>query len=1815
MTGNNPLVGIFQEMVQIHGDQIAVEGKSKSITYSELDHLSDQMAYGLREKGVKPGDTVGICLPRSLELAAVILAVLKCGAAYMPMDPSAPVSRNRTILERAEARLLVSSDDLGRLPCKTMTADKLTESSISDVTPLPSPYGRACIFHTSGSTGIPKGVEIMEAGILRTCHDPDYIDIRAGDRFACLSNPTFDALTFELFGSLLNGGILVIFTPEDLQTPEALADRLKSARTDIQFITSTLFSLLMELRPDCLSEARIVLVGGEAVSPHAVQHFYQANPESACRIHNGYGPTECTTFSLTHPIDPQAVSDYLAKGNIPIGQPIDRTEIHILDEHLQPVADGETGMLYIGGDGLARGYLNDPERTGDSFPVIPHLGTAPLYRTGDLVRRDQEGFVCYQGRTDEQVKLRGHRIELGEIAHTLLLHPAISQAAALVLEQDGQGQLAVCLVEREDGQLRHAALRQHMAEYLAPSMQPQRYFIREELPRTANGKLDRRELSDSPGRELLATDGNAGTISAAQDPIASIFRDVLGYQPDIKAGFLENGGDSLAAMRIVGRIRAGLGLKGTVGVLMQAPDIQHFIEGLEEDIPVSQPSPLSDHYQASPSQARMLFLQQLSPESDAYNAPFLYEISGEIDPEKLEAAFNQLIQRHPILSCLYQQNGKAITVQPTQGQITLQRVENRASLDAFFQKPFNLCTEPQVRVALLPSGPESALLGLNFHHIAIDGQSLNLLLTELSALYADQDLPPAPEEVDYQRFATIQNSFATSPAAQQQAAQWQERFKGDYSEISLQPLFEKTDRASGSAHHIHHLPVESAKQLEKLAGQLKVTPNSLLMTLFASSLARLTGRAQIPVGFPVANRGLGDFDQTVGMCVNTIPALLDLDPSTPLSTSVQAIHQRISCLYDSQDLDFETLTALAQQAGRGRDLFDVMMVWENTRPDCLSLPGLEVTYHPVATGYAKYPLTLFATSSEQGLELLFDYDMAYLDERLVTNLAEQLACQLESLPKLADSPLHQLPTQPKDQEILQRQWEQGPVTEKTPSFLNQLDHWTKNQPDAIAVISEECQFSYQDLDRRSQALAAHLIREGIGRGDLVGICFGRRAELLVAILGCLKAGAAYVPLDPDYPLDRLAYLSEDSGMKLILAGGRGHEKSLQLGLPVLRYDAFPKDPETSSSELPPTPSGQMPVYVMYTSGSTGNPKGVVISHGGLANYLSHAATDYYETVPTGVVSSSLSFDATITTLLAPLYAGKSVELLPQDGREVEHLARRMEQSDAPAVFKITPSHLWAIRNYLNLDHISTAHLLVVGGEAFPLDLARKYRSLLPNARIINEYGPTETVVGCSSYNLPTDPDSLSGLIDVPIGAPIANSEIQILDSWGGRCPPGQMGEIRIGGRGVAHGYHQRPDLTASRFPRNDEGHVFYTSGDRGYWGQDGLLHYAGRLDEQMKIRGHRIEPGEVETILRRLTGVKKAAIAIQPGENGLDRLLGFLLLQENHPDLTNLLNQAKEQLAPHMMPDRLLPVPSLPFTANGKLDRKALLDLIPDEQSDPPADNTAVANEPSDKLIALLLQEFSDALGYPMDQSLSFFEAGLNSLLIMKIHASLKSQHGLDLELLDFFTHPTIDALADHISQTHPMENDPAADENQDREEPIAIIGMAAHLPGAADLSAFWNQTLAGGDCVSHGPEETGETRSGDRINAVSSMKNLFDFDPAYFGLSPADADLMDPQQRHMLMGAVHALENAGLTPGNTDGRIGVAVSSSENKYQQALLRAGMEAGDGFAMSLLNEKDFLSSRLALSSGSARAGHHGAIGLFKLTGGCSYGLPHAAHGGM
>ncbi|MFF7646159.1 amino acid adenylation domain-containing protein [Streptomyces canus] len=1608
---------LFAARVAADPDGAAVVHGDRTTTCRQLDARANRLAHRLLRLGVRPEDRVAVLMHRSDDLVTALLAVLKAGGAYVGLDPRAPGVRTRRILAQTGAAVLLTDGDgdtFDGLRVVSATDPSLTGEPDTDPGVPVHPDQLAYVSFTSGSTGTPKGVAVTHRDVTALAADSAFGGARA--RVLVHSPTAFDASTYEMWVPLLGGGTAVVAGPDEDVDAAAVARLTARHGLTALWLTAGLFRLAAEQDPGCFAGLRQVWAGGEAVPAASVRGVLAACP--GLTVTNGYGPTETTTFATCRPCaDATVVPDAL-----PIGRPLDGMRCYVLGDGLRPVPRGTVGELYVAGPGVARGYLGRPDATAERFTADPYGPPgARMYRTGDRVRVTGDGELEFHGRADSQVKLRGFRIEPGEIESALTAHPAVAQAVVLVREDRLIAYAVPTASTAPDASRTHPAqstaldaLRAHLAERLPDYMVPAAVVRLDRLPLTANGKLDHAALP----APFVQSGGGRAPRTPLEESLCGLFAEVLGL-PTVGAddSFFALGGHSLLALRLISRIRDTLGAEPTLRDVFGAPTPAALADAVDPAAvvrPVSRPVPGADPDQAplSSAQRRLWFLDRLEGSGAAYHVPLAVRLRGAgLDPDALTEALADLVARHEILRTVYpdldgtprQRLLNPATARPRLRSERVAAHELPMQLAELTSEEFRLAHDIPIRAHLLTLGPEDHVLLLVLHHIAADGRSMEPLVRDLSTAYRARcegrkpDLAPLP--VQYADFAVWQRQHLLDDTAlDPQRTYWRQALAGLPDELAL-PV--DRPRPARATHRGGDVPVRLDPalhgRLRTLAAETGTTPFMVVQAALAALLTRLGAGTDIPVGTPVAGRADEVLDDLVGCFLNTLVLRTDTSGAPTFRKLLGRVRETDLAAYAQQDLPFEQLVeALNPPRSTARHpLFQVMLAFRpgSTEPR-LELPGLTAESVPVETGATKIDLTfnlgehLTPDGSPDGIGGILQYSADLFDR----GTAEEIAARLERLLRAAlDDPdrpvgtLDILSTDERRRLLVEYNDTARDVPETT--FPRLFEACAAEWPDAVAVSDTRTGLTYRQLNFRADRLARALASHGAGPGAVVAFALPRSVDIAVAVLAVLKAGAAYLPLDPEHPAERTAYLLSDADPVCVIARG-----PLDVDCPVVSPEA--EAPRFGGEPATARPAD--PAYLIYTSGTTGRPKGVVVEHRNLTTYVARCVEAYPSLRGSSLLHATMTFDATVTTLHGALAAGGRVHIA------AVHEAGSEPPPDGWTFLKATPSHL-ALLPALPYD-ISPTEEFMLGGEALVGEALRAWRRDHPGVRLINHYGPTEVTVGCTDHRMEPGDDLPTG--PVPIGRPMWNTRVHVLDAWLNPVPVGVEGELYVAGDLVARGYRNRPGLTAERFvadPYGPPGTRMYRTGDLAVRRADGSLVLRGRADSQLKIRGLRIEPGEIEGVLTAHGAVEQAAVVVREDSPGTRRLVGYLVGAAG-VDVTDVRAYAVRQLPDHMVPEAFVVLDALPMTPNGKLDRAAL--PAPEVRTGSRAPRTA-----SEEILRDLFAEVLGRDPHGMGADDAFFDLGGDS--IASIHlVSRALAAGLRLTPRDVFEHRTIAALA-----------------------------------------------------------------------------------------------------------------------------------------------------------------------------------------------------------
>jgi amino acid adenylation domain-containing protein len=1607
---------LFELQVARDPAAVAVVQGERRLSYAELNARANRLAGRLIAQGVGPESMVGLWADRSLEMLIGLLGILKAGGAYLPLDPSYPVERLRLMLEDARPLLLLGSataavPELGG-GIAGLTIEPGQEALWSDANPsqaqrrAPLRVNHAAyVIYTSGSTGRPKGVVVTHAGLgaLAAAHVKR---LRITDRsrvlqFASLS---FDVAVAEILAALSSGAALVL-APAEALSGTALQRLLVGQRISHALLTPTVLATLTR-SPDLALE--YLVVGGEACAP-AILARWRGGP----RMINAYGPTESTVCAtMSAPLE--------ADGPAPIGTPIEGTSVYVLDAALEPVPIGVVGELYIAGGGLARGYLGRPGLTAERFVADPHGEPGSrMYRSGDLACWRHDGVLEYLGRADQQVKVRGHRIELEEIEAALCAEESIERAAVTVREDGGDGEyLAGYVVGRAGYSLDVAQLRHSLLTRLPRYMVPAQIIALQALPLTSSGKLDRKALPAPGGLSDTPYDPPR---TSTETRLAAIWCELLHLE---RVGRLDDffalGGHSLFALQVVARVRDVLHMELPLKSVFDAPVLQSLAAAIDQALAAgaarsAAPIPRSGSVGPAPlshSQERMWLIQSLNPANTAYNMGAALWIRGSLDIEALSWSLNTLSVRHEILRTqirLIEDRphqvvtpwvARALSTVDLRGQPDAEAAALRA-VDAELRATFNLNNGPVLRVRLFQTAQHTFLLSLVLHHIAGDQWSMGILARELATLYKQRvdgtasRLMPLP--LTYRDYAYWQRSKSFAAQVEQQLQFWKHQLR-DLPAVDLPVDFARPKiwTMNGSFYQ-RPIPAELFDAIGKLGRR---TGSTMFMTLFAgfaTLLHRISAQTDIPIGVPVANRTHSALEGLVGTFVNTLVLRTDLQGDPGFDDLLARVRATSLEAFANQDVSFDRLV---QEIGQRGDLSRAPLVQVLFNVTNAPMHGIDfdrVAWEPVVVdrGGAQFELT-FTVDTEMTRELAVEYNTDLFERATIERLVGQYFTLLAAAAAAPGERISRLALLPPEQWASLRSWNDTRTPVPAAATFPQLFSARAAQSAGdVAISFEGTALTYGELNARSDALAQALKAAGVTRGDRVAICVRRSPWLLVALLAVQKSGGAYVPLDPDFPAERLQYMLSDSGAR-VLVTARELSQGLEVPEGIQTLDVSATVRARTAHDLPAVPHPQDAAYVLYTSGSTGRPKGVTVSHGALVNFLLSmrerpglSANDVLAAVTT------ISFDIAGLELYLPLLVGARIELVSRaaatDGAA---LARVLDASGA-TMLQATPA-TW--RLLLEVGWLGNKRLRALcGGEPLPRKLADEILDRV--GELWNLYGPTETTIWSTLERVQRD-------TPISIGRPIANTQIYIVDRTGALAPIGVAGEICIGGAGVAERYHCQPILTAERFIADaygdEPGRRLYRTGDLGRWGADGKLYHLGRADHQVKVRGFRIELGELETILGSHPAVQQAVAVVREARADDPRLVAYVVYRDGEDVTVNDMKRfLRGKLPDYMIPSMVVPVLAMPLTPNGKIDRAALPDPFATSLR-----SATLHNAPATPMEQALAEIWKSVLKIERVDALdNFFELGGYSLLSLRVARLVEKQTGYSMDPRMLFFH------------------------------------------------------------------------------------------------------------------------------------------------------------------------------------------------------------------
>lgn len=1616
---------VFEGIVQQFPSKTALLDRGRVITYQLLNEQADKLAaYFAQQYKIGTGDRVALLVERSAEAITSMLAILKCGAAYVPIDTRSPQARREKILRRIHAQLLVTDSahmlEIGGHEAAVFVSDlqidSLPDAPGGKVTSSGNAESLAYIMFTSGTSGEPRGVKVPHRGVVRLVRGQSYIHLGTDERVLLTGSLSFDASTFEIWGMLLNGGTLILESQDTILDTERLADKLKERGATLLWSSTAWLNQLIDQKIALFGTLRQVVFGGEIVSPRHIGRLLERHP--SLRVVHAYGPTENTTFSTCH-----TVSDSETLGNtICVGRPIANSTVYVVDKNLTSLPAWGWGEIIVGGDGLALGYWEDEEETRRKFTLVkgPNGSRQRVYRTGDIGQLLPNGSIVFRGRADTQVKIRGFRVEPREVEQLLLDQPGIREARVIARGSEREHYLCAYLVAELGLDVR--TLRDRLKRLVPDYMLPRYLVTLDSLPLNVNGKLDVARLPD----EVAASEAlPEAPQSATERYLRQAWAEIIGIdeqQVGRNSDFFDLGGHSLKATLLIARVHQERGAVLTLNDIFQhstlqalAGQIDHAAESTYIPLTVAEPRAT---YRCSSQQRRMFTLQALHPHSTTYNIPLVFEWTGLLDLDRLRSALTQMSARHESLRTSFSSTGDEIlqTVHEAASIPVTVVADDQSTGSAFLKRivsAFDLNRAPLLRVFVFQRTQGPQILAIDAHHIVFDAVSLDVFLTELGALYEGRDLPQA--QFQYRDYAEWQQGAQWEAAVAASRQYWAEQFASRPPALNLPTTESRPALRSFQGNTLRFVVERSTMEaLKRLSRDNGATLFMTLMTCVWVWLNKITGQDDLVAGTPVAGRTQPEVERIIGLFVNTLALRCRIRPDDTWISLLRETKRLALSAFEHQSYPFETLV---EEFVEGRDpsrnpIFDVMFALQNV--DGMRLDVKDASISPVIhdSDTAKFDINIWCQESDGVLYGAFEYNTSIFSDQRGQQMADNLQ---QAIASLALSPAQRVAdVSVLTQKQISRLRELG--SNPTPTDLScGLHHRVQAHalatPSKPALMEDGCSVTYAELNARANQIAAVLIQRGCGPGDIVALALPRSAALVTAMIAVHKAQGAFLVVDPSLPEERGQSMVEDSSARLVLCESEcrfGHAGStLNVSDPLID--------QQSDQDMHRAFEKGHAAYVIFTSGSTGRPKGVVVSHGSLANFIQ--GINYFCKGTIGpddrfmsVVNTS--FDVSVSEVAIALWFGGSLTIVPTDSvMEADRVASIITDHQITFAYLPLVSLNRVSSSLSRLQRPVVLSKLFIGAESINDAHLVPWRALRPHLIVVNGYGPSETTI-CSTFYECSD-HVISGQ-NLPIGKPVPQTELLILDERLRRVPEGSIGELYIGGAGVAQGYTSQ-ELTQERFCLLDADptHRFYRTGDLVRWDGNGYLQFLGRKDSQLKIRGVRLEPGEIEALLCRHERISAAVVQLGHRDGGAEPLLvAYYVAEVKIPD-NELRSWCRQRVPSYLMPDIFFHLPDPPLTQTGKINRKKL-----------PAPTLEVSEslvEPRSAIERQLREFWSRVLR--LDRGLigvrsNFFEIGGNSLRLIELVGLIRSTLNRQIKAVDLFALPTIEDIAARLGDT-----------------------------------------------------------------------------------------------------------------------------------------------------------------------------------------------------
>jgi len=1595
-----PVIELFYGQVKNNYSKTAIIFDDKSITYNELDEYSNIIANYLISNGVKKGNYVAVLTQRDIESIINIIGVLKAGAAYVPIDTEYPLERRNYIFENNGCKMLLESGFINSAEAKLYPADRpVIDYCIYDI---------MYTIYTSGSTGLPKGVVETQEAVLNTILDINRrFNITEEDVILGVSSLCFDLSVYDVFATVILGATLVIV--DDQRNIMKMVETIREKRVTIWNSVPAIMNLVAQNINFINDSIRIVMLSGDWIPLNLPEHIHEhfTNAE----IISLGGATEGAIWSIYFPID-EVKSEW---NSIPYGMPLANQKMYVLNTSLKQCPVDVEGEICIGGVGVALEYCNDAVKTEAAFINHPEFGY--IYRTGDFGVFRKEGYIEFLGRRDSQVKVNGYRVELGEIEAKLLEHEDVLQAVVLIKNDKGKAYICAYMVCSQN--INKTDLKNYLGEKLPAYMIPNYFIQLEKIPITSNGKLDRKELLsitliDKPNDKYTAPE------SEREERLVKIFEEILEVERiGVNDSFFDMGGNSLNVMILMSRIYDEFQISVPIKDMFEYQTVRELIRKIDKQDSKSnllyeeiKKAEKKEYYETSAAQKRMYTVQQMDEKNIAYNLPACYIAEGEIDEEKIKEIFKELILRHEALRTVFMMKDEEIVQQVIEDwdfsveelEVTEDDIKKKYKE---FVRPFDLGKGPLIRLGVGRLDERRCAIFIDIHHIVSDGVSIIILLNEFAKIYLGQELEKI--ELTYKDYSEWSNQIGEAENINNEKEYWKEKYRDEVQVLNLPTDYARGERKEyGAKNKKFKIDAEIVKKIDELCKSSTATEYMVLLSALNILLSKYSGQEDIVVGSPIAGRRSAKLQDIVGMFVNTLAIRSSVRGEQEYGAYLQEFKKGVIEDFENQDYQFDELVKdlnIGHEYGRN-PLFDVMFSVQDFYAEEIKVPNLKISQIDRSSGMAKFDLVMVATRQREEFSLEIEYATDLYTEGTIDKLFVHYLQILNAVASNPDVIIKDIDilTDGEKRVILEDFNDTAAEYPHEKTIIEFFEERVDRTPDRIAVQKGKEKLTYRELNARANIIAHRLREMGVGCGDYVALLCIRSIEMIVGIYGILKAGAAYVPIDPNFPEQRIKYIIDDCQAKVavVYKEGKAVRKIIKNSTAVL--DLTERKSKIGNSKNPVKISGvDSPFYLIYTSGTTGNPKGVTIRNNAFVNlvnwYINEFGMNENDTV---MMVSSVCFDLTQKNIIAPIQSGAKLYVYDIDNLDYEEMAEIIK-NERITWLNCAPSAFYPLvleDKKSGYSRISSLRKVFLGGEAINCEKLKEWLRCMDNTEVINAYGPTECTDIVSCYR--------SSQIDfeenqtIPIGKPLPNTKLYILNNQQ-LCGIGIPGELCVAGVGVSTGYINNPKFTSERFIDNPFGEgKIYRTGDLAKWRPDGNIMYLGRIDEQVKIRGIRIELGEIESVIRRQSNITNCAVIARKNNNAV-KIYAYIVADQKI-DIKELKNRIREELPDYMIPSYMMQIDEIPVTRNGKLDKRALPDIQVQEEKEYEA--------PSNKTEEIMAAIFAEVLGVDrVSVSEDFFDLGGDSIKIVRAVSKLR-EAGIQVSAKDVLSEMTIKKLA-----------------------------------------------------------------------------------------------------------------------------------------------------------------------------------------------------------